>query len=230
MEPAGAVEFAETDFMKPEVIPLGPLDLMTVAVLIVGILRGRRRGLSQELLPTLQWITIVIVAGLFYEVLAGVLASTQVLSPAFYNLGSYVLIAMAVRIVFGVLKKFFGEKIAGSDFFGRFEYYLGMAAGAVRFTCIYFFLLSFLHAPYYTPDMLAADAKAQEKWFGDIRFPTVGGVQQSFFKGSASGWTAEKCLGNVLVKSMAAPPPDLRGENSVAKRRERDIDALMPGR
>ena len=36
------------------------------AWLIVGIIRGRKRGMTQELLPTLQWLGIVILAGLFY--------------------------------------------------------------------------------------------------------------------------------------------------------------------
>jgi uncharacterized membrane protein required for colicin V production len=216
--------------MKPENIPFGPFDLLTAAVLILGIVRGRRRGLSAEVLPTLQWIVIVIVAGLFYQDLARVLATTQVLSPAFYNLGSYVLIAMATRLAFTILKKLLGEKMVGGDTFGRGEYYLGMAAGAVRFACIYFFLLNFLHAPYYTPDMLAAEAKNQEKNFGDIRFPTVGNMQKSFFKDSGCGWVAEQYMAKVLVQPRAGTASDLRNENSLAKRRERDIDGLMFGR
>ncbi len=213
--------------MKPEVIPFGPLDLLTAAVLIIGIVRGRRRGLSEEVLPTLQWITIVIVAGLFYESLARMLASTQVLSPAFYNLGSYVLLAMAIRLGFSILKKLLGEKMVGSDMFGRSEYYLGMGAGMVRYACIYLFVLNFLHAPYYTPDMLAADAKAQEKNFGDIRFPTVGNMQKSFFKDSAVGWALDKYMAKIMVQPSAAPPSDLRNENSLAKRREHDLDGLI---
>jgi uncharacterized membrane protein required for colicin V production len=213
--------------MKLGDIPFGALDLLTAAVLIVGIMRGRKRGLSEELLPTLQWIAIVVVGGLFYEALARILSSTQVLSPAFYNLGSYVLIAMVVRLFFSMLKRLFGEKIVGSDLFGRFEYYFGMGAGAVRYACIYLFLLSFLHAPYYTAEMLAADAKTQESNFGDIRFPTVGSLQKSFFKDSASGWAADKFIASILVQPSAGVPSDLRNDNSLAKRREHDIDGLM---
>jgi uncharacterized membrane protein required for colicin V production len=41
-------------------------DVIVVVWLIIGLLRGRKRGMSQELLPTLQWLGIVIVCGLFY--------------------------------------------------------------------------------------------------------------------------------------------------------------------
>jgi uncharacterized membrane protein required for colicin V production len=227
MDAAGAVQLAVSEVMKPGNLPFGAFDLLTAAVLIVGILRGRRRGLSEELLPTLQWITIVVVGGLYYEALARTLSTTQVLSPAFYNLGSYVLLAMVVRLVFSIVKRFVGEKIVGSDLFGRFEYYFGMVAGAVRYACIYVFLLSFLHAPYYTPEMLAADAKSQEMNFGDIRFPTLGTLQTSFFQNSASGWAAARYIPTILVKSTAGIPSDLRNDSSLAKRRERDIDGLM---
>ena len=213
--------------MKPADIPFGPFDLLTAIVLILGILRGRKRGLSEELLPTLQWVAIVMVAGLFYETVARVLSSTQVLSPAFYNLGAYLLIAMSVRLVFSLLRRLCGEKMVGSDWFGRSEYYLGMGAGAVRYACIYIFVLSFLHAPYYTPDMLAADAKEQERNFGDIRFPTVGTLQKGFFKDSASGWAAETYVARILVRPAAGGFSDLRNDSSLAKRRERDIDVLM---
>ncbi len=216
--------------MKPDLLSPGLFDLLTIAVLIVGILRGRKRGLSEELLPTLQWIVIVIVAGLYSAAVASVLSTTQVLSPTFYNLGSFVLIAMFIRLVFSLIKRMVGEKIAGSDMFGRGEYYLGMASGAVRYLCIYIFLLSFLHAPYYTAEMLANDAKSQEKNFGDIRFPTMGAIQKSFFKDSASGWVADNYLAGILVQPSSGRAADLRNDNSLAKRRERDIDGLMFGR
>ena len=45
-------------------------DAFVVVWLIIGLLWGRKRGMSQELLPTLQWIGIVVIAGIFYRSLS----------------------------------------------------------------------------------------------------------------------------------------------------------------
>ena len=50
-------------------------DLVFVAVLIFGLIRGRRNGLSRELLPMLQWIALVIVCGMGYPSIADILTT-----------------------------------------------------------------------------------------------------------------------------------------------------------
>jgi uncharacterized membrane protein required for colicin V production len=218
-------------YMKFDDIPFGWLDFVTAFVLLLGILHGRKRGLSEELLGTLQWVAIVVVGGLFYQTLAQMLSTgTSVLSPTTYNLAAYVFIALTVKLLFSLLRRVTGEKLVGSDIFGRFEYYLGMVAGVVRAVCIYLFVMSFLHAPYYSKEMLANDARNQEKNFGDIRFPTLGAFQQSFFKETATGWASDHWLEPLLVRPAATQGGDLRGDNSLARRRERDIDSLMGGK
>jgi uncharacterized membrane protein required for colicin V production len=213
--------------MKDAVMPLHPVDLMTVVVLFLGILRGRKRGLSEELLDTIQWVMIVVLAGLYYSRLSVAFSSGGVVGPAVSNVLAYVMIALGVKFAMMLVKRGIGEKIIGSDVFGGFEYYLGMMAGAVRFGCVYFFLLSLLHAPYYTEEMLATQAKYQEKYYGDIRFPTLGTIQKTFFKESAIGTASERYLAKVLIKPAAAQGADLRNDNSIGRRRERTIDAVL---
>ncbi len=216
--------------MKVDDVPFNWVDLLTAVVLFVGILRGRKRGLSEELLDTIQWVAIVVLAGLYHGLLAGHLARTSLLAQGFYNVCAYLIIVVAVKLVFAFVKKRIGEKIVGSDLFGRGEYYLGMAAGMTRFACMYFVFLSLLHAPYYTEQMLAETEKAQEKDFGDIRFPTLGTTQRTFFKHSATGWFAEKRLANLLIQPTSPDVMALRNENSMGRRRERAVDAVMGGK
>lgn len=213
--------------MKFEAIPFGAMDCLTALVLIVGIIRGRKRGLSEELLDTLQWVVIIVVGGLFYRLVSVQIGQSPIFGRLFYNLSAYVLIALVAKLVFSFLKRHLGEKLVGADLFGGLEYYLGMMAGAVRFACIYLFLLNFLHAPFYTPEMLASDAKSQEKNFGDIRFPTIGTMQQTVFKQSGTGWAAEKYLARVLIEPTSPQPTNLRNDNSIAKRREHAIDDMI---
>jgi membrane protein required for colicin V production len=216
--------------MNLEGMPLNWVDLLTGIVLFVGILRGRKRGLSEEVLDTVQWIIIVIVAGLFHRELAQLIAPGSLVGQTFVNVCSYLLIVVLIKLVVTFIKRHAGEKIVGSDMFGRFEYYLGMMAGMVRFGCVYLVALSVLHAPYYTEQMLAEDARNQEKNFGDIRFPTLGGIQHTFFRQSATGWLTERHLAMVLIEPSESRAAKLRDDNSMGRRREQTVDAIMGGR
>ena len=37
-------------------------DLVALAVLVVGLFRGRKRGMSEELLDVFQWLLIVVIS------------------------------------------------------------------------------------------------------------------------------------------------------------------------
>jgi uncharacterized membrane protein required for colicin V production len=225
-----AARVATIDGMKTEVVPLNWVDLLTAVVLFVGILRGRKRGMSEELLDTLQWIAIVVVGGLFYQHLAQALAHPSLMSPASVHVASYVLIALTIKLVVTFVKRHTGEKVVGSDLFGRSEYYLGMLAGAARWACVYLFLLNLLHAPYYTREMLVATEKSQEKNFGDVRFPTFGAIQHTFFNDSATGWATEKYLEPILIRSMPGTVADLRTDRPLAAQRESAVNEIMNAR
>jgi uncharacterized membrane protein required for colicin V production len=213
--------------MKNDAIPLNWVDVLTAIVLIVGIIRGRKRGMSEEFLDTMQWLAIVVVGGLFYRHLAANLTQPSLMGAAALNVAAYILIALVIKLVVTFLKRRAGEKVMGSDLFGRFEYYLGMAAGALRYGCIYLFLLNLLHAPYYTKEMLAATEQSQEKNFGDVRFPTLGALQFTVYRESATGWLLENGLEPILIQPASAKPSDLRNENSMAARRENLVNEIM---
>ena len=213
--------------MNFDAIPFGVFDLVTAVVLFVGILRGRKRGLSEELLDMFQWVVIVVAGGLYYRAVSMSIGQNALFGGLFCNLISYVIIALVVKLVFSFLKRGFGEKIIGADLFGGLEYYLGMIGGTVRFVCIYLFLLNFLHAPYNTPEMLAAAKKQQVKDLGETYFPTVGSLQHMVYSESATGWAATSFLGPLLIEPVPPSNVNLRGERSIAKQREHLIDDVM---
>jgi uncharacterized membrane protein required for colicin V production len=215
--------------MKFDVTNINWVDFLTVIVLLIGIMRGRKRGLSEELLDTIQWLAIIFTCAFFYQPLGAAMAAKPVLSTLTYYLVAYIGIALAIKLVFTFIKRRVGEKLVGSDMFGGAEYYLGMIAGTIRFACIYLFLLNLLHAPYYSPETLAAVAQAQQKNFGDISFPTLGSLQQTFFKKSLTGQATEKYLALVLIKPAAGDARDLRS-NSLAAKRQRAVDDIFGGK
>src|ERR1035438_6850503 len=55
-------------------LPFNWFDMAVLVVLGFGLFRGRRNGMSKELLPLLQWLVMVTVCGLGYAMLAGMLA------------------------------------------------------------------------------------------------------------------------------------------------------------
>jgi len=207
---------------------LGWVDFVTLIILGVGFIHGRKRGLSEELLDTIQWILIIVAGAFFYRTLANAMTLAPLnMSLATYCVLSYIVIALVLKLVFTFFKKRFGQKLVESDIFGRVEFYGGMAAGAVRWTCMYFFVLSMLHAPSYSDAELAQRQKDVEYNFGSDFFPSISKIQDSVFKKSLTGRSADAYLGTFLLEPASTDTGALRSDNSMGKRRERDVDVIM---
>jgi uncharacterized membrane protein required for colicin V production len=211
-------------------IALSWVDFLTAAVLLIGFVRGRKRGLSEELLDTLQWLTILGVAAFFYRPLGDLMAKQPWLSQLTYYIIAYLLIALVIKLFFLMLKRQFGEKLVESDLFGRAEFYLGMGAGMVRWICMYVFVLSLLHAPHYSEAELAQRKRDVEYNYGSDFFPSVDKLQAEVFQVSVTGKNLAKYIPYVLMSGASGEAAALRNEHSMGKRREREIDSMMSRR
>ena len=200
-------------------------DLLVLALVAFGIFRGRKRGMSEELLDVFQWLLIVVLGAMLYAPLGRVVGRFSGFSPLLSNIFAYVFIALALKLIFSMVKRSVGEKLVHADTFGRFEYYLGMLAGTVRCLCILIFALSFIHAKYISDAERAATAKMQADNFGSISFPTLGSLQQSIFYESYSGQFIKKNLQEQMIKPSHGGAPE-RGPTP-GRRREQDIEAIM---
>lgn len=211
-------------------IALSWVDFVTGAVLLIGFARGRKRGLSEELLDTVQWVAILGLATFFYRPLGNLMARQPWLSQLTYYILAYLLIALVVKIVFVMIKRQFGEKLVESDLFGRAEFYLGMGAGMLRWTCMYVFALSILHAPHYTEAELAQRKKEVEYNYGSDFFPSVDKLQAEVYQVSLTGKNLAKYVPYVLMSPTSGEATPLRNDQSMGKRREREIDNMMSRR
>ena len=211
-------------------LTVGWVDFVTILVILIGVVRGRKRGLSEELLDTIMWILILVSCSYFYRSLGDLMNQKPLLSKLTYYMLSYILIALGIKIVFAFIKSKFGTKVAESDLFGRLEFYGGMAAGAVRFTCVYLFLISLLHAPHYSAEFLAKRAKDVDYNYGSDFFPHPSKIQAAVFKDSFTGTRAERHLAKLLIEQMDGNSKAIRDETSMARRNERKIDQIMGGR
>jgi hypothetical protein len=193
-------------------LPVGWFDGLLVVVLL-GFFRGRKNGMTKEVLPMFQWLATVLLCGLAYE-MAGQpymnLANLKI--TAAYILG-YLSLALLVFGAFAYLKKFFTPRLEGSNFFGSAEYYLGTTSGVIRFACMLLFALALLHAPFYTSAEIAARNAYNARWYGGGQkgssgnyFPTVQSVQESVFTGSFTGPLIAKYLGVMLINTEGTTP------------------------
>lgn len=200
-------------------LPVNWFDLFVVIILIVGVFRGRKLGMSQELLPLLKWIVVILAAGFFHRMLAaelGPLISVGALSALII---SYVAIALLVVGVFAFISGRLGGKIIGSDVFGGAEYYLGIISGFFRFTCILLFGLALLNARRYTNEEVADWDKFQQQNFDADFFPTLHSIQVDVFQKSFIGPLVRQNLSDLLI------PPTIM-EAKPLPRKELDLQGM----
>jgi uncharacterized membrane protein required for colicin V production len=207
-------------------LPISWVDLVTIAVLVVGFIRGRKRGMSEELLDVFQWLLAVFIAGLAYDPFGDILFNyINFFSLLVSRILAYILIVIGVQVFFIILKRVVGEKLVGSDLFGRLEYYLGMIAGMLRFACMLFIVYALVHSREYTQEERDEQAKDQERDFGTITLPSWSSLQEEIFKRSISGQFVHKHLKNQLIKPTHY---DARiKDDGWGRKKEKEIEDLM---
>src|SRR5262245_20003215 len=135
--------------MKLDNLPVNWFDILVLVMLFIGWHRGRKRGMSVEGITMLKWIVLIFAAGLAYQPMGQWLITVAPFSKLFAYIVCYLVAAGAVASLFLLIKRGTRGKMAGSDAFGRGEYYLGMPAGMVRFSCILIAGLALLNARQY---------------------------------------------------------------------------------
>ena len=196
--------------MALDKLPFNWFDFAVVIVLLVGVLRGRKNGMSGELLPLIQWLAIIFGGAYGYAAFGGFLAQTVVLSLLFSYVVAYVVIAMGTKTIFSVFKRLLKGKLIGADTFGRAEYYLGMPSGMARFACMLVWALALLNARQFTVTEVQAMQNFQKDVYGSEFFPTLHTLQQQVFEKSQSGPWIRKNLSLLLIKPTAPEKKQLR--------------------
>ena len=205
------------------------MDLVTLVIIAAGVVRGRKRGISEELLDVIKWALILAAAAYVYEPLGSMLASSTVFSLLSCYVGVYATIVTIVLVTFSFIRKQVGDKLVSSDAFGDAEYYLGMVAGAFRYGCVLLVVLAFLNARYYSPEEIKAYETYQDRNYGSQFFPSFGSLQRELFTESLTGTLARNYLSIFLIHPTAPEDKSL-GQSGIAKRREGDVKQLLEKR
>ena len=186
--------------MNIDNLPFNWFDIAVGLLLLVGMQRGRKRGMSEEFLTMLNWVALVLVCSIAYEPLGSWLASIAPFSLLFCYIVAYAVSAMVVASVFLLVKRSLSGKLIGSDVFGRGEYYLGMPSGMLRFACILLAGLALLNARLYRAEEIKAMTKFQNDNYGSQFFPTLQTLQEQVFAKSLIGPQIKTYLAFLLIK------------------------------
>ncbi|MGH7940502.1 MAG: CvpA family protein [Limisphaerales bacterium] len=192
--------------LTTDALPINWFDASLLILLGLGVFRGRKNGMTKELVPLIQWLCVVTVAGLTYQFLAQVLNGQCHLSLLWSALVAYLSIAVALFLIFSLIKNAVRTKTEKGGAFGGAEYYLGMFAGMVRYAAMALFALALLNARAYTAKELAANRAYDERWYGGGIYagdywPGLHTAQENVFKDSFSGPYIKNCLGMLLVQT-----------------------------
>jgi len=215
--------------MKNEVLSYSWVDLLIAGLLVVGVIRGRKRGMSEELLDVIKWVLIAVGAGYAYQPLGDYIAGGSMFSRLGAYISTYLVLILVIIALFAFIRSQIGGKIIGSDVFGSAEYYLGMCAGALRYACIMIVAISLFHAKYYTSEEIKTEIKYQEDLYGSAYFPKPCIVQHQLFTQSLTGRLVEDYLGMLLIKTTAPEDKGL-GSASVVRAHERNVYDVLDRR
>ncbi len=186
--------------MNIDNLPFNWFDISVALLLLIGLQRGRKRGMSEEFLTMLNWVALVLVCSIAYEPIGSWLASITPFSLLFCYIVAYAVSAMVVASVFLLVKRSMSGKLVGSDAFGRGEYYLGMPSGMLRFACILLAGLALLNARLYRAEEIKAMTKFQNDNYGSQFFPTLQTLQEQVFAKSLIGPQIKTYLAFLLIK------------------------------
>jgi uncharacterized membrane protein required for colicin V production len=204
-------------------LPVNWFDGVVVGMLIIGLFRGRKQGMSKEVLLLLKWVSLVVVCGLWYQtaaqLLVNMLGGTAALSRRASCIFGYLLLAFVIVLVFMALRRLLAYRLAGNNLFGSGEYYLGMLSGMIRFACMLLAVLALLNAPYYTAQDIKTHDAYVKRWFGGglysgDYFPSLQTVQEQVFAQSFTGPYIKDYLGPLLIET--GPPPKAKPEKKPA--------------
>jgi uncharacterized membrane protein required for colicin V production len=196
--------------LQPDTVPVNWFDLMVIITLLLGLRAGRKRGMSEELILTTQWLAMIFAGAFLYKPVGDLLAQTSPMSHLFCYIAIYITAAIITKIFFSLVKKALGGKLVGSDLFGNAEYYLGMLAGAVRYCCMLIAAMALLNAPFYSSQEIGAARAYQNDVFGSNFFPELSTIQSSVFRESFVGSVVKKRAGILLIASTKSESVNLQ--------------------
>ncbi len=202
-------------------------DILALGLLIWGVVRGRKLGMSGELLPLLQWAVIVVVGAYAHAPLGQQLKALIPVSLTGCKVIAYIAIALVAASLTGILKAKMGEKLVSKDIFGSGEFYLGMGAGVVHHALILIAGLALLNSVSYSKAQVDAAAQKAQADFGSDFFGWVhpARIQHTAFRESIVGPQIRTHVGHLLIGP--SPSPKVAASETLGQKTSRTLNDII---
>jgi len=188
--------------MITENITVGWFDVLVIGFMIWGGIIGRKRGMSEELLDVLKWLTILMASAWGYVPLAELVNKVGHFANYWVHVGSYIAIIAIFKTLFTVLKKRVGKKLVGADLFGKWEFQLGFLAGMMRHFCMVVIFVSLANSKPVSESQVKQAESAQSELFGKNFFPSKGRLRLDILYTSFTGTLIRERLAQQIMKPV----------------------------
>jgi uncharacterized membrane protein required for colicin V production len=195
-------------------VPFNAFDVVVVGMLGFGLFRGRKNGMSKEMIPMLKWVVLVLVSGSYYQTVAQIFMNAAGMGKLTSYILGYLILAALVYLIFSLIKNATAKKLETSNLFGNGEFYVGMPAGLIRFACILLACLALLNARHYSAVEIQVKNNYQQTWFGTDLFPDLPTLQKLVFEKSFTGPAIKKYLGSLFINT-ATPGGDKKPQPKI---------------
>jgi uncharacterized membrane protein required for colicin V production len=196
--------------MSLDALPINVFDVLLLVVLTLGLSRGRKHGMSEELINLVQWSCSLLICAFAYEGIGHALERATPFGLLSCYLMAYLGLLLLIVLIFALVRRTLGGKLLGSDVFGKSEYYLGMLSGAARFACVLLVGLALLNARYFPETEVRALQRYQDDVYGSNFFPGLHSIQTSVFDESLTGPWIRDHLSGLLIKPTEPSGKELR--------------------
>jgi hypothetical protein len=193
-----------SEILRMSDLPFNLFDILLVAVLVAGLIHGRKHGLSRELVGLVKWIILLFGSALIYQPVGKLLAGSGLFGLLAAYVFGYLAAVLFILLLFSCLEGKWKSKLEGSDVFGRSEYFLGMGSGMLRFACVLLVSLSLLNAREFSPAELKAMEQYEEENYGSHVFPGLHNIQTAVFEKSFLGAWIKEDLSFLLITPTCA--------------------------
>jgi uncharacterized membrane protein required for colicin V production len=180
-------------------LPFNLFDILLVVMLVAGLVRGRRHGISLELPGMIKWVSLMLVCAAFYGPAGGLIAGFGEFDLLPCYLSAYLGAALLMFLLFSILERRLLPRLQESDFFGRGEYFWGMGTGLLRFASMLLVGLALLNAREFSPLEVRAMEQYQEDNYGSQIFPGLHSLQEAVFEHSFTGAFIKEDLSFLLI-------------------------------
>src|SRR5215831_17809351 len=99
--------------MDLDKLPINVFDVVVLAILLMGLLRGRKHGMSEELMGLVKWLTVVTVCSLLYQPAGEWFAKSSPFSLLASFLMVYIGGVLLILGIFALCKHRIGGKLVG---------------------------------------------------------------------------------------------------------------------